>query len=59
MREIMREMYFRIAPLKKSKSLGFLSKEKFLNGDNVKGKDESMMKSNDEILSHHGDKMIK
>ena len=30
------------------------NKEKFLKSDNVKSNDESMMKSNDEIPSHHG-----
>ena len=34
--------------------LKVFSKEKFLKSDNVKSNDESMMKSNDEIPSHHG-----
>ena len=40
--------------LKKSKSLCFASKEKFLKSDGIKSNDENMMKSNDEIPSPHG-----
>ena len=40
--------------LKKSKSLCFTSKEKFLKSDGVKSNNENMIKSNDGILSSHG-----
>ena len=40
--------------LKKSKSLCFTSKEKFLKSDGVKSNDENMIKSNDGILSPQG-----
>ena len=40
--------------LKKSKSLCFSSKEKFLQSGGVKSNDENMMKSNDGIPSPHG-----
>ena len=40
--------------LKKSKSLCFASKEKFLKSDGVKSNDEKMMKSNDGVSSPHG-----
>ena len=40
--------------LKKSKSLSFVGKGKFLKSGSVKGNDENMMKSNDGIPSHHG-----
>ena len=40
--------------LKKSKSLCFASKEKFLKSDGIKSNDENMMKSNDGIPSLHG-----
>ena len=40
--------------LKKSKSLCFSSKEKFLKSDGVKGNDENMVKSNDGVSSPHG-----
>ena len=40
--------------LKKSKSLSFVSKGKFLKSGSVKGNDENMMKSNDGIPSQHG-----
>ena len=38
---------------KKSKSLCFASKEKFLKSEGVKSNDENMMKSNDVIPSPH------
>ena len=41
-------------PLKKSKSLSFVSKEKLLKSDGVKSNYENMMKNDDGILSHHG-----
>ena len=41
-------------PLKKSKSLCFASKEKFLKCDGVKSNYENVMKSNDGIPSPHG-----
>ena len=40
--------------LKKSKSLCFASKEKFLKSDGLKSNDENMMKSNDGTPSLHG-----
>ena len=40
--------------LKKSKSLCFVSKEKFLKSVGVKSNDENMIKSNDGIPSPHG-----
>ena len=40
--------------LKKSKSLCFGSKEKFLKSEGVNSNDENMMKSNDGIPSRHG-----
>ena len=40
--------------IEKSRYLCFLSKEKLLNGDDLKS-NESMTKSSDEIPSHHGD----
>ena len=42
------------AALKKSKSLCFASKEKFLKSDDVKINDKNLMKSNDGIPSPHG-----
>ena len=39
---------------KKSKSLCFASKEKFLKSDSVKSNEKNMMKSNDRIPSPHG-----
>ena len=39
--------------LKKSKSLCFASKDKFLKSEGVKSNDENMMKSNDGIPSPH------
>ena len=44
----------RCVALKKSKSLSFVSKEKFLKSDRVKRNNENMVKSNDEIPSPHG-----
>ena len=41
-------------PLKKSKSLCFVSKEKFLKCDGVKSNYENVMRSNDGIPSPHG-----
>ena len=40
--------------LKKSKSLSFVSKEKFLKSDGVKSNHENMTKSNDGLSRHHG-----
>ena len=40
--------------LKKSKSLSFLSKKKFLKSDGLKSNHKNMMKSNDRTPSHHG-----
>ena len=40
--------------LRKSKSLDFANKEKFLKSDGAKSNDENMMKSNDGIPSPHG-----
>ena len=40
--------------LKKSKSLCFVSKEKFLKSVGVKSNDKNMIKSNDGIPSPHG-----
>ena len=42
--------------LKKSKSLSFFSRERFLKSECVKGNHENMMKSHDGILCHHGSK---
>ena len=42
------------AALKKSKSLCFDSKEKFLKSEGVNRNDENMMKSNDGIPSPYG-----
>ena len=40
--------------LQKSKSLGFVGKEKFLKSVGVKSNNENMMKSNDGIFFHRG-----
>ena len=40
--------------LKKSKSLSFVGKEKYLKSVGVKGNHEKMMKSNDGIFFHCG-----
>ena len=44
--------------LKKSKSLCFASKTKFLKRESIKNNDENMMKSNDGILSLHGSENV-
>ena len=40
--------------LKKSKSLTFIGKEKFMKSAGVKNNHENMSKSNDGIFFHHG-----
>ena len=53
----MREVNITPAPgigLKKSKSLNFVSKEKFLKSVGVKSNQENMMKMIDGIFFHHG-----
>ena len=40
--------------LKKSKSLHFFGKEKFLKSFGIKSNHENMIKSNDGIFFHHG-----
>ena len=40
--------------MKESKSLNFVSKDKFLKSDGMKSIHKNMMKSNGGILSYHG-----